>query len=263
MHRSGDREETKSPRDREPPLTSNLFFIEKKKIDGRRMVVDGPEHHHLFRVVRSNPGDIVRLFDEDGNRYEARVEAIGAGRTELVLLENLGPAERRARILLGQALLKAKAMDLVVQKAAEFGIFAVVPILASRSVAKIEEGGGKKIERWTKIAREASKQSKWGLVPRIHPALGLVAFLKSRAGGLTFFLSENDGRPLGDVVLARADRPPAEAVVLIGPEGGWTGEEEALMIAAGYEAVSLGRAILRAETAALSAAAILSHFWIS
>ena len=154
-------------------------------------------------------------------------------------------------------------MDFVVQKAAEFGLFAVVPILTSRSVARIDEGGGKKIERWTKIAREAAKQSKWGLIPRIHAVLDLEAFLKSRAGEIMVFFSENGGRPLRDVVLARSDRPPTEASALIGPEGGWTGAEEALMTAAGYEAVSLGGAILRAETAALSAAAILSHFWIS
>lgn len=244
-------------------MTSNLFFIEKKKIDGRRMLLEGQEHHHLFRVVRSQPGDIVRFFDEDGDRYEARIETIGTARTELVLLARTGPAERRTRIILGQALLKAKAMDLVVQKAAEFGLFAVVPIVASRSVARIEEGAGKKIERWTKIAREASKQSKWGLMPRIHPPLTLAAFLRSRAAGLAFFLNENDGRPLRDIVSGAAERPPAEAAALIGPEGGWTGEEEALMIEAGLEAVSLGRAILRAETAAIAAAAILSHFWIS
>jgi 16S rRNA (uracil1498-N3)-methyltransferase len=244
-------------------LTSNLFFIEKKKIDGRRMVLEGPEHHHLFRVVRSQPGDIVRFFDEDGDRYEARIETIGTARTELVLLARTGPAERRTRIILGQALLKAKAMDLVVQKAAEFGLFAVVPIVASRSVARIEEGGGKKIERWTKIAREASKQSKWGLMPRIHLPLTLAAFLRGRSAGFAFFLSENDGRPLRDVVAGVAERPPAEAAALIGPEGGWTRDEEALMIEAGLEAVSLGRAILRAETAAIAAAAILSHFWIS
>jgi len=227
------------------------------------MVLAGPEHHHLSRVARSRRGDIVGLFDENGTRYEARIEHIGPDRTELVLLERLEPAERRSRIILGQALLKAKAMDLVVQNAAELGLFAVVPIRASRSVVKSDGDGGKKIERWEKIAREASKQSKWGLVPRIRAPQDLASFVRGRTPGPAFFLSENEGRPLRDVILGMAGRAPADASTLIGPEGGWTPEEEILMIEAGLEPVSLGRAILRAETAAISAAAILSHFWIA
>lgn len=243
-------------------MTANLFYIEADRIDGRRMILEGPEHHHLARVVRSRTGETVRLFDENGARYEARIDRIEADRTELMLLARLEPSGRRSRILLGQALLKAKAMDLVVQKAAEFGLFAVVPIRASRSVARADEDGGKKVERWAKIAREASKQSKWGLIPRIHPPQDLSSFLRGRPSGPAFFLSEGRGRPLKEIVLA-ADGPPAEAAALVGPEGGWTRDEEKAMAEAGLEPVSLGRAVLRAETAAISAAAILSHFWVA
>lgn len=244
-------------------MTSNLFFADKKKIAGRKVVLDGPEHHHLSRVVRSRPGEVIGLFDEDGNRYEARVESVGADCTELALIEKLGPAERRSHISLGQAMLKAKAMDMVVQKAAEFGLFAVHPILAARSVARIDETNDRKIERWARIAREASKQSKWGLVPRIHPPTSLSAFLRNGTQGFSFFLSEKGGRPLRDVLFERSGAPPEAATALVGPEGGWTREEEAEMIETGCAAVSLGRAILRAETAAFTTAAILSHFWIA
>jgi len=118
-------------------LTANLSYIDADRIGGRRMILEGPEHHHLVRVVRSRTGETVRLFAENGARYEAGIDRIEADQTELILLARLEPSGRRSRILLGQALLKAKAMDLVVQKAAELGLFAIAPIRASRSAAAI------------------------------------------------------------------------------------------------------------------------------
>ncbi|MCJ7563363.1 MAG: 16S rRNA (uracil(1498)-N(3))-methyltransferase [Candidatus Aminicenantes bacterium] len=242
-------------------MTSKLFFIDKNRISGRNITLAGPEHHHLSRVVRSKQGDVIWLFDGNGARYRARIEEIGTDMTKLSLLENSGQVEFRSRIILGQALLKAKAMDLVVQKSTELGLFMLVSIITARSVVKVEDRSEKKVERWTKITREASKQSKSGLVPRIQSPQPLNAFLKSHEAAVKIFLNENGGRPLLDIVLMTAGAPASDVAVLVGPEGGWTNEEEKMIAAHGYESASLGQAILRAETAAICALSIVSHFW--
>jgi len=223
------------------------------------MILTGSEHHHLSRVVRSKIGDIVWLFDEEGARYKSRIEEIGVDRTKLVIMEESGRTELSTRIVLGQALLKAKAMDFVVQKATELGLFALAPVIAERSIAKIDDRVEKKVERWMEIARQAAKQSRSGLVPRISRPEPLAAFLRDHEAPQKIFLCEKGGRLLRDLV--QKGEPPPEVVALIGPEGGWTDVEEKTIAACGYEAVSLGKAILRAETAALCALFLLSHFW--
>jgi 16S rRNA (uracil1498-N3)-methyltransferase len=243
-------------------LTSNHFFIEKAKAGGPVLVLEGREHHHLSRVVRLHPGETVWLFDEEGTKYTARIEEVGGERTLLVCLDLTPGTGPRTRICLAQALLKAKTMDFVVQKAAELGLAEIRTVAAERSVAKLEGKSDRKLERWAMIAREASKQSRLGIAPRILAPQPLARFLKESSADRRMVLSEHRGRRLRDIVIEASDAAPSEAIVLIGPEGGWTAGEEAEILGAGYEAVNLGPAVLRAETAALSALSILSQFWI-
>jgi len=189
------------------------------------------------------------------------VERVGAAATTVTLLDRTPGDRPRTRIGLGQALLKAKTMDFVVQKAGELGLGDFFPIAAERSVARLEGGGGRKVERWERLAREASKQSRLARPVRIHAPIGLAEFLGDPPAEAALFLSERKGRMLRDVLRDYGDRAPATAAVLVGPEGGWTAAEEAAIAGRGYEAVSLGRSVLRAETAALGAAALLSHYW--
>jgi 16S rRNA (uracil1498-N3)-methyltransferase len=242
-------------------LTSDHFYVEKGRITGDRLILEGREHHHLGRVARCRPGDVVWLFDESGMTYRARVEEIGPEKTNLSILERVRAEVRGTEIKLGQSLIKAKGMDLLVREATELGIAALFPVVAARSVVKVGERADKKVERWCAIAREASKQSKSCLVPRVFPPRPLSEFLTDIDAAVKIVLSENHGRPLREVVLAAEGELPADVVLLVGPEGGWTPAEEKKIRGCGYEAVSLGRSILRAETAALSAVAILSHFW--
>jgi len=225
------------------------------------VVLNGSEHHHLSRVARLRVGEEIHLFDEKGVKYFARIDEISAEATRLVIL---GAEERAApsvRIILGQAVLKAKAMDFLIQKTTELGIFAIAPVVASRSVVRVEDGDKKKTERWANIALAASKQSKSGWVPTIWPAQDLPRFVAAQTSPVKIVLSEHEGRPLRERVLESMALRPGEVVLLVGPEGGWTPDEERMIRAHGFEAVSLGRTILRAETASLCAAAILTHFW--
>jgi 16S rRNA (uracil1498-N3)-methyltransferase len=242
-------------------LTSNHFFIEKTRVAGKSATLEGLEHRHLSKAARCRVGDVVWLFDEEGTKYRARVEGLDPVRTTLAILEKTNSEETRTRIMIGQSLLKAKAMDFIVQKATELGAFAFIPILSSRSIAKIGEQAEKKVARWAKIAREAAKQAKTGMVPRIEPVEALAEILGSKVASKKIFLSERSGRYLRDLVSGPSAGPPPDAIILVGPEGGWTEEEEAAIIRSGFEAASLGKSVLRAETASLSALAILTHFW--
>lgn len=229
------------------------------------IVLSNEEHHHLSKVVRSKPNDKVWLFDEEGTKYLAIIEKIEKEKTILHILERKGKEKDKTIITLAQALVRSKQMDFILRAATELGISTFIPVITARSIVKIEKETARKVDRWIKIARESSKQCKSGLVPRILPPLPLRNFLQQVSEAKKFYLSENRGTFLRDILIAnpgsQAQILSFHVIILTGPEGGWTEEEEAMIERNGYEAISLGKNILRAETAALSAVAILSHFW--
>jgi 16S rRNA (uracil1498-N3)-methyltransferase len=153
-------------------------------------------------------------------------------------------------------------MDEVVEGAAEWGVRALIPVSSERTVVKFVDREERKAERWKQVARAAAEQCKSGRVPEIAPPCPLASLLADPPAGRLVVLSEHGGRALKDI-LAEASIPPAgtpeEWVLLLGPEGGWSEKELEAITAAGFEAASLGSQILRAGTAALSAAAILLH----
>lgn len=203
-------------------------------------------------------------MDGRGRRLLARVEAIGKDRTELIVLRQAEDGGRRTSIILGQALLNAKKMEFVIQKAAELGAAAVIPVVTERSWREKKEKTARREERWTRIAREAAKQSGRGDVPEVAGAARRLAeFVREHGASRRLFLSEHGGRLLREVLTESADRsePPASVVLVVGPEGGWTAAEEKVLSGAGFEAVSLGGAVVRTETAALAATALVAHFW--
>ena len=245
-------------------MTSRQFFAVRIDADARKACLEGEEHHHLARVARVRPGQEVWLIDGRGRRFLSRVKAIRKDRTELVILRQAEDGGRRTSIILGQALLNAKKMEFVIQKAAELGAAAVIPVVTERSWRENKEKVARREERWSRIAREAAKQSGRGDVPEVAGAARRLAdFVRERGAARRLFLSENGGRLLREVLTDSTDRsePPSSVVVVVGPEGGWTAAEEEMLRGAGFEAVSLGGAVVRTETAALAATALVAHFW--
>jgi 16S rRNA (uracil1498-N3)-methyltransferase len=236
-------------------------------LDSAYVILEGEEHHHLSRVSRIKTKDKVWLFDERGKSYLAQVEQIKRTKTKLLILEERKGEEAKVKITLAQALLKSKKMEFIIQKSAEMGITNVIPVIAFRSVARIEEKIERKLERWQKIAREAVKQSKSSWVPHVSPPLPLKELIKEDTAEKKLFLTEKKGKYLKDILLqyekSQSKDLPSSVLILAGAEGGWTREEEELVLDNGFEAVSLGENILRAETAAFCALALISHFWNS
>lgn len=245
-------------------MTSNQFYC--PQIDGQasHIVLEGAEHHHLARVVRVGEGETVWLFDAAGNRYRALVESVEKNRAVLRLLEREASEAAGVDLVLVQALLPARKLEFVLQKASEFGISDFIPIETVRSVKSPGDRSGRKVERWARIAREATKQSKGAAAPRVTDPRPLKRLLQEPGEGLRIFLSERGGKPLR-ILLSEEEEAgpskPSRMIVFVGPEGGWTEAEEKSFRTAGCEPVSLGRRVLKAETAALAAVAIISHFW--
>jgi 16S rRNA (uracil1498-N3)-methyltransferase len=246
-------------------LTSTHFLVKQKNLCLPSASIEGKEHHHLSRVLRARPGHRIWLTDEEGSSYLAEVQEVGKEETRVLILERIQSDKRRIHLVLAPGLIKAKKMDFLVQKATELGMSSLVPVIAARSIVKIEEKEAKKVDRWQRIAAEAAKQSRRAFVPAIFAPEHFRDFCEKRSGSRKFLLCEADGRLLRDVLArgpGRADKEGVPAVlVLVGPEGGWTREEKTFALANGFEAVSLGEQVLRAETAALAALALLAHFW--
>lgn len=250
-------------------MTTNRFFIKKENIHYPHVTLCGPEHYHLSRVARVKPNNKVWLFSEEGVSFLTKVTAIGPSQTELVILEEHEQKLPHIKIFLAQALLKSKSMDLVIKKSTELGVMSIIPVITKRTVVRIDAGIEKKVERWKKLAIEASKQCGRSILPEISTPVSISDLLEKEVGAWRLYLSENGGTFLRDIIFSRTDIiergkcVPDSVIILVGPEGGWAAGEEEVLKKHGYEAVYLGQNILRAETAALSGLAILSHFWNS
>jgi 16S rRNA (uracil1498-N3)-methyltransferase len=218
-------------------------------------VLTGAGFHHLVHVLRARAGDTVVLFDGRGSEAEARVVRLWP--TELLL--QVGEVRRagRAPVAVGLlvALLKGEKMDWVVQKATELGTARIVPVAAANAVVKLDEArGASRRERWERIAREAARQCGRADVPEIAE---VVPFAEALAGatGWRLLLDERErGVSLRTLVPAP---PPRAVTVAVGPEGGFTPDEVAAGRAAGFAPCGLGPRVLRAETAAIAALAVV------
>lgn len=218
----------------------------------------------MAKAARIRAGDEVRLFDAEGNRCLAEVVLVGPDHTELRVLRNEESEDLPVELVLVQALLPAKKLEFLLQKAAELGCAGFIPVTTERSLRDSPERTDRKLERWTRIAREATKQSKGGRATVVRAPTALKALAGGTAEGRKLYLSEHGGRPLKDILSGPGPRnaPGSRRVFLVvGPEGGWAREEEALLRDSGFEAVSLGHRVLKAETAALAAAAMILHYW--
>ncbi len=246
-------------------MTSNRFSVRKTNIQSSSVILEGEEHRHLSKVARIKPRQRVWLFDEEGRNYLAEVARIERDRTRLTILEREDAQEPSLHITLCQALIKAKKMNSIIQKATELGVSAIVPVITSRTIIRIEEKEERKLERWKKIIREAAKQSHVSFLPSIMYPVKLDKLIRESNEEKKLLLSENQGKPLKDILIpgSRKGKYPSSVLLLVGPEGGWTDEEEKFILDHGFEAVSLGSQILRTETAALSSLAMIAHFWNS
>ena len=216
----------------------------------------GETAHHLGRVLRAEPGQLYEL--SDGKRvWLARIEEVQRDRVEFSLAEELASGEPLFQTELLLSIVKFDAFEFALEKATELGVSRIVPLVAARSEKSLLAAAPKRAERWKKILLEASQQSRRLGIPELAPLTKLEAALSSHSGRLKILLSERPEAPSLRGILEGQNA--AAAVLAIGPEGGWADAEFQRAETHGFREASLGRLILRAETAVIAALASLNY----
>jgi 16S rRNA (uracil1498-N3)-methyltransferase len=249
-------------------MTRRRFYAPRGSFSDDGVVLSAEESRHLRDVLRLRAGEEVYVFDGEGREF-ACVIAEAGGRGGAASLEVRGESEPPSpesplELTLAVALLKGEKFDLVVQKATELGASRVEPVVTARADVRPrdERDSERRVERWRRLALEASKQSGRARVPAVeHPqTFDRLVSRAAREGETRLLFSERGGAGLGSLSGELKTRPSA-LVALVGPEGGWDEEELSLARAHGWTLVTLGGRTLRAETAAVTVCALLQHIF--
>lgn len=239
------------------------FFVEPSQIMGKRIVIQGSDVNHIKNVLRMRVGEEIAVSNGvDGREYRCGIEEFTADEVicSLRFIKEDG-VELPSKIYLFQGLPKADKMELIVQKAVELGAYEIIPVAAKRCVVKLDEkkAAGKR-SRWQGIAEAAAKQSKRGIIPQIREVMNMkqaVAFAQQMDVRLIpYELAEDMGHTRE---LIGAVRPGQSVAIFIGPEGGFEETEIQEALQAGIEPITLGRRILRTETAGMTVLAWLGY----
>lgn len=226
------------------------FFT--SEIEGDYAFLTGEDAKHIFRVLRMRPGDSLTVSDGVGYDYDCRLECGDVERVEARILERRkNDTEPQVRITLFQAMPKGDKLELIIQKAVELGVSEIVPVLTKRCVSRPDAASfAKKQPRYQKIAAEAAKQCGRGIIPQVGEMMEFGAALEKMAEAeqaLVFY--EGGGRRVGELLAPKTKN----VSLLIGSEGGFAEEEITACTVAGLQCATLGRRILRCETAPLAA----------
>ncbi len=223
---------------------------------GRRIALPDDAAAHLVRVLRLGEGDACVLFNGDGRDYDARLLSANKRgvEAEVVAARQIGN-ESPLRIVLLQGIARGEKMDLILQKAAELGVAAIVPVQAERTEVKLDaQRAQKRVAHWRSVIVSACEQSGRARIPELSAPAALAAAAGAAApGALKLILDPN-----GEHASSSLPAPGSEGLAIaIGPEGGWSPRDREILRAAGFQGLRLGPRVLRTETAGLAAIAAL------
>lgn len=241
------------------------FFVEPQQIDieAKTVIITGSDVNHIKNVLRMKIGEEIAVSNgADGREYRCGIRAFteDAVECELRFIKESG-VELPSKIYLFQGLPKADKMELIVQKAVELGAYEVIPVAMKRSVVKLDgKKAAAKVTRWQGIAEAAAKQSKRGIIPQVTEVMSFkeaIAYSKRAQLRLVPYELAEGMDLTGEII--RNIRPGQDIAVFIGPEGGFDEEEIRAALEDGMEAVTLGKRILRTETAGMTMLSILMY----
>lgn len=234
------------------------FYLPENLSVGQTVALPDNIVRHL-NVLRVRPNENITLFDGKGKAHAARLTVLEKRRAEAEILhEETADTESPLNITLIQSISSGERMNFTLQKSVELGVTAIQPVISERCIVRLDgERAAKRLARWQEIVISACEQSGRNTVPPVLPIIGYREALdKMPSESTKLIMSINRARKLGDI------RQPSGAIVfMVGPEGGWTEQEEQQAFEAGFQAVTLGKRILRTETAPLAALAAMQTLW--
>ncbi len=232
------------------------FFVEPSQIQGKKIIITGSDVNHIRNVLRMKPGEEIAVSNGiDGREYRCGIEEFAEDTVVCTLrfIKEEG-VELPCEIYLFQALPKADKMELIVQKAVELGVHEIIPVAAKRCVVKLyEKKAAGKVNRWQGISEAAAKQSRRGVIPVVRAPVSFREAVETARDMDVRLIPYELAKDMSHTrSLIEAVEPGQRIAVFIGPEGGFEESEIQAALAAGIEPVTLGRRILRTETAGLA-----------
>jgi len=229
-----------------------------------RGVLDAEQSHHCSDVMRQKVGDLLAIFNGEGLEAKARITAIEKDQVKFEVLAKATTGRALHPVWLAQALTKKGSMELILQKATELGVAAIAPLQSDHSVVQVDdEKSDAKLDKWRKLTIEAAKQCGQNWLPKLHAPQRPAEFMAGVPKGAVKLIAslQPEAKPLKSVLRETlpALKPGTPIVVMVGPEGDFTPAEIGAARTAGFAPVSLGRIILRAETAAFFALSALAY----
>lgn len=249
------------------------FYFSGDLSSGARVALGKDAAHHAVRVLRMNEGDAVSLFNGDDHLYGASIVRINKQEV-IVLVQSRASASHESplQILLAQGIASGERMDFILQKSVELGVSAIQPLQTERSVVKLQgERKEKRAQHWQNMVNAACEQCGRNVIPQVLPILDLPSWLGQTATlthppqsgaastaspGLRVMLS-----PRAEPSLRSLPTPQGLIHLTVGPEGGFSAQEETALLHCGYTAARLGPRVLRTETASLAALAAMQTLW--
>lgn len=239
------------------------FFVPDANIDKEKAkaFITGSDVSHLKTVLRASVGDELTLCDTGGVAYQCTVAEILRDRVVCEIKSSeFCPSEPRVPVILLQGIPKGDKMEFIIQKCVELGVNGIIPVITERTVVKFDtkQDADKKVARWQKIAAEASKQCGRNVIPFIGEVVKLKDVFKETGDGLRIIPYENEHETTLKQLL-KENLPADKIYVFIGPEGGFSLQEAETCVKEGFRPVTLGKRILRTETAGMAALAAIRY----
>ncbi len=238
------------------------FFVTPAQVKEGQVHIEGNDVNHIKNVLRMKLGEELQISDGNNKKYVCCIESMNSDEVVArVVEEQAADTELLSKLYLFQGLPKSDKMELIIQKAVELGAYEIIPVATKRAVVKLDEKkASKKVERWNGIAEGGAKQSGRSIVPRVTDVMTFKEALHYAKQLDVILIPYELAEGMQETKKVISSIQPGQSVgIFIGPEGGFETEEVETAIAAGAKAITLGKRILRTETAGLTTLSILMY----
>lgn len=241
------------------------FYTDKSNISENRIVLCGEDYNHIKNVLRMNPGEEIIICDGEGVDYHCKIDGYDKNTVTADILDSgISEAELPFKVYLFQGLPKKDKMEMIIQKAVELGVYSIIPVMTKRVIVRLEDDKkeARKIERWQAISEAAAKQSGRGLIPEVCHVTGfknaVAMAAKMGAAIIPYENADSSAEGMNSALeLIKCFRNKGDVAVFIGPEGGFEPSEIELAVENGIKPITLGKRILRTETAGLMVLSVI------